>query len=292
MTAPQPDSVRLIPLPEIDAQALPRDRLSLEDRPLGELIDSITVDGLRMPVEVWELSQPRETESGPPQRYGLISGFRRLAAFRKLWHEGADPPFAAIPAFLRQPRSVGHAMAQMVGENELRVQISPWERARILSHAVDEGIFDNVDQAVAALYPLSDRFKRARLRLMVPVAEALEGLLTTPEQLSQNQLLKLAAGYAAGLGEVIETALTESRARTLEAQWQVLKGALSELGDLPEPGPVRPGYPRRVVRPREALTIRRESTRDGWCLHFTGREAKGGLMDDILDEVERVFGTG
>jgi ParB family chromosome partitioning protein len=105
--------------------------------------------------------------------------------------------------------------------------------------------------------------------------------------------MKLAAGYAAGFGEVIETALTESSARTPEAQWQVLKGALSELGH--EPGPAtlaRPGYPRRVVRPREALAIRRERTRDGWCLHFTGREAKGGLMEDIMDEVERLFGTG
>jgi ParB family chromosome partitioning protein len=123
-------------------------------------------------------------------------------------------------------------------------------------------------------------------------AEALEGLLKTPEQLSQNQMLKLAAGFAAGYGEVIETALVESRARTLEAQWQVLKGALSELGDLPEPGPTRPGYPRRIVRPREALTIRRERTREGWCLHITGREAKGGLIDDILDEVERLYGPG
>ncbi|HSF95590.1 MAG TPA: ParB/RepB/Spo0J family partition protein [Thermohalobaculum sp.] len=291
MTTPQPDSVRLIPLPEIDPQALPRDRLTLDDRPLGELIDSIAVDGLRMPVEVWELSEARDTGSGTPHRYGLISGFRRLAAYQRLWRDGQDGRFAAIPAFLRQPRSVGQAMAQMIGENEIRVQISPWERARILSQAVDEGIFDTVDAAVAGLYPLADRHKRGRLRLMVPVVEALEGLLATPEQLSQNRMLTLAAGFAAGYGEVIETALEESSAATLEAQWRVLRGVLAELGAEPDPGPTRPGYPRRVVRPRKGLTIRRELTRDGWCLHFTGREAKGGLMDDILDEVERQFGV-
>jgi ParB family chromosome partitioning protein len=291
MTAPQPDSVRLIPLSEIDAEALPRDRLTLDDRPLRELIDSIAVDGLRMPIEVWELSEPR-----PPHRYGLISGFRRLAAFGRLAADGPGGPggrFAAIPAFQRRPASVGQAMAQMIGENELRVQIGPWERARILSQAVEEGIFATVDEAVARLYPLAGRNKRSRLRLTVPVTEALEGLLKTPERLSQNRMMLLAAGFAAGYGEVIETALTESSARTLDAQWQVLKWVLAELGHEPDPAaPTRPGYPRRVVRPREALTIRRERTRDGWCLHFTGREAKGGLMDDIMDEVERLFGTG
>ena len=293
MTTPQPDSVRLIPISQIDAQALPRDRTTLDDRPLGELIDSIAVDGLRMPIEVWELSEPRDTQSGPPLRYGLIAGFRRLAACRRLAAGATDGRFAAIPAFLRAPRSVGHAMAQMIGENEMRVQISPWERARILCRAVDEGIFATVDEALAGLFPLADRFKRARLRLMVPVAEALDGLLANPERLSQSRLMQLAAGYAAGFGEVIETALAESSARTPDAQWQVLRGALSELGHDPDATtPTRPGSPRRVVRPRQALTIRRERTRDGWCLHFTGREAHGGLMDDIMDEVERVFGTG
>lgn len=287
MTTPQPDSVRLIPTNEIDAEALPRDRLAVDDRPLGELIDSIAADGLRMPIEVWALSEPR-----PPCRYGLISGFRRLAAYQRLDADSPEGRFAAIPAFLREPRSVRHAMAQMIDENEMRVEISPWERARILSRAVEEGIFATVDAAVAGLFPLADRNKRSRLRLTVPVVEELDGCLATPERLSQNRLMKLAAGFAAGYGEVIETALAESSAATLEAQWQVLKGVLAELGAEPDPGPARPGYPRRVVRPRAGLTIRRERTRDGWCLHFTGHEAKGGLMDDILDEVERLFGTG
>lgn len=290
MTTPQPDSVRLIPLAEIDAAALPRDRLALDDRPLGELIDSIAANGLRMPVEVWELSEPRDTESGPPHRYGLISGFRRLAACRKLDADSRGDAFAAIPAFLRAPRSVGHAMAQMIDENETRVEISPWERARIVSEAVAEGIFDTVDAAVAGLYPLAERTKRARLRLMVPVVEELDGLIATPERLSQNRMLKLAAGIAAGFGEVIATALAESSAATLEAQWPILQGVLAELGAEPAPGSARPGYPRRVVRPRKGLTIRREMTRDGWSLHFTGSEAKSGLMDDILDEVERLYG--
>ncbi len=45
------------------------------------------------------------------------------------------------------------------------------------------------------------------------------------------------------------------------------------------------------MRPRHSLTIRRERTSDGYCLHFTGREARSALMDDILDEIEWKFGV-
>ena len=43
------------------------------------------------------------------------------------------------------------------------------------------------------------------------------------------------------------------------------------------------------LRPRDTLTIRREMTRDGWCLHITGRDAKGALIDEVIDEIERIF---
>ena len=29
--------------------------------------------------------------------------------------------------------------------------------------------------------------------------------------------------------------------------------------------------------------------RDGWCLHFTGRDAHGDLIDRVFDEIERLF---
>jgi hypothetical protein len=29
--------------------------------------------------------------------------------------------------------------------------------------------------------------------------------------------------------------------------------------------------------------------RDGWLLCFTGREATSGLLDEVLDEIERMY---
>jgi len=54
--------------------------------------------------------------------------------------------------------------------------------------------------------------------------------------------------------------------------------------------PLREGRPRRMLYFWQGLLIRREMSGDGWILRFTGPEAlKGGLMDDVLDEVERRF---
>ena len=112
--------------------------------------------------------------------------------------------------------------------------------------------------------------------------------------LSQNQMLRLAAAMAGGFGEVIETALQESMARTLDAQWQGLEGVLAELGRDPDGDDRegRRGYPRRVARITDNLPLRRERTRAGWCLHVTGPDARTGVVTDILDEVERLFTPG
>ncbi len=44
-----------------------------------------------------------------------------------------------------------------------------------------------------------------------------------------------------------------------------------------------------MLRPRYAVTIRRERTRDGWRPPLTGREATGRLTDLVLDEIERLY---
>ena len=61
----------------------------------------------------------------------------------------------------------------------------------------------------------------------------------------------------------------------------------------PEPAaaiPTTRGRPRRVLRPRPNLVIRREIARDGYRLLFTGREASSSLLDEVLDEIERLYG--
>ena len=49
--------------------------------------------------------------------------------------------------------------------------------------------------------------------------------------------------------------------------------------------------PKRRCRPhpRGGLILRREWLPNGWRLVFTGPEAKGALLDNVFDMVERMF---
>jgi ParB family chromosome partitioning protein len=279
--------VHLIPLAEIDEASLTRDRTALDDEALTELRLSIAVSGLRMPIEVYELAEPRG-----PHRYGLISGFRRLAAVRALAETFHDKSrFAAIPAFVREPKSAEEVYVQMVEENAIRAEVSPWEQAMVAVKSARAEAYPGIDAAIEALYGNLSRQKRTRLRAIAHLADDLEGYLTAPETLSERQLLRLAPLIPLGYGDLLRAAITESGATDPEAEWRALLPVLLEA-ERPEPetAPARPGRPRRVLHlAHQALTIRRELTRTGWSLHFTGRDATSILLDAVFDEIERLF---
>ncbi len=172
----------LIPTAEIDPEALPRDRTQLDEDALQELTTSIATTGLRQPIEVWKLSQPTETH-----RYGLISGLRRLTAQQRLATLRQNGSFTEIVAFLRTPETIPAAMADMVAENEIRSETSPWEKGATLLAASRAGIFDTLDNATQTLHAAASRQKRARLRSFAEVVEELEDAIATPERLTGRQ---------------------------------------------------------------------------------------------------------
>lgn len=274
----------LAPLAEIDAAALPRDRAGLDAEALAELERSIAADGLRQPIEIFPLAAPRDG-----RRYGLLSGYRRLLAFETL--AGSDPRFAAIPAFLRPETSLAAALGAMVAENEIRADLSPFERGLVAVRARDAGAFASIEEAVGGLFPMASKQKRFRLRNLAVFAEEMNDQLAAPEKLSWRQAERIAAAVSRGFGELMRAALAESSLKDPDHQWDLLQPILAEAEEnavKPERAD-RPGRPRRLLRPRYALTIRRERTRDGWSLHFTGREATGPLIDLVLDEIERLY---
>lgn len=282
-----------IPTAEILDDALLRDRTRLDAAALEDLANSIALDGLHQPIEVWQLATPQGD-----WRYGLISGLRRLSATRLLASRRGDGSFSTIAAFLCAPADLTAAMARMVAENEIRQNLSPWEKGAMLASAVADGLFETLDQAIAALHPVATRQKRTRLRSLALVVEETDGLFTTPEALSLGQMERLAAALRGGLAPLVAQVLQETRGRSLATQWAALLPTLSEaLSPDPETdGIASPagtpvgGRPRRLLQLRQGLTIRRERSAQGWVLHFTGPEArKGGLIDDVLDEVERLF---
>ena len=157
-------------------------------------------------------------------------------------------------------------------------------------------------RAWTRLYPALNRQRRNRIRATAEVVEGLgDGTLAAPEALSQAQLLRLGTALRAGLGDLIEHALSQSSETCPEAQWRLLVPIIDEAEEdareASRPASTnrprrdyKPGRPRRSARVRPGLHIRRERTPEGWNLRFTGPEATGPLMEDIMDHVEQNFG--
>jgi ParB family transcriptional regulator, chromosome partitioning protein len=284
-----PDPIDLIPTAAIAERALARDRAATDPVAAAELRDSILTDGLRMPIEVFALAEPLD---GRP--WGLISGFRRLAAVRELADWGV-PGHDTIAAFVRAPASITAAMTAMVEENAIRAEVSPWEQALIAVTAWRRELFDTVDAAIDTLYKTFSPDKRYRMRAVAHLALELDGHLTGAHTLSQRQLLRLAAATSRGYGELMRHALENSKNREPDHQWRLLLPILAECEDasIPDPRPEagQRDRPRRTYElPRHRIRIRRERTQDGWCLHFTGKDAQDGtLIDRVFDEIEFLF---
>ena len=281
------DPILHIPLAAIAMDALPRDRSTLGETALDELQASVAATGLRQPIEVWQLSTPQGEHL-----YGLISGLRRLTVHHNL-HRLRPTAFATIPAFLRSPDSIADAMAAMVAENEIRADLSPWDKGRLLVEAVEQDLFPTIEAAAMALHPIATRQKRHTLRGYAGVVELLQGQLTAPETLSHSQMLRLSQALRGGLVDLIQHIVQEVRGQSPEHQWLALLPTLNEA-DRHDPEIAAtaksPGRPRRLLHLKQCLTIRRELSKDGWLLHFSGPEArKGALMEDVMDNIERQF---
>jgi ParB family chromosome partitioning protein len=280
----------LVPLDAIDAEALPRDRTGLDPEPFEELVASLRFSGLRTPVEVFPLAPAAE---GTASRFGLIAGYRRLAACRALHAEGVAG-FAEIPAFVRE-MTPPEAFRAMVEENEIREPLSPWERGRAAILAVEAGFFATVEAAVDALHSGAHRQKRYRLRAMARVVSEMDGLWTAPERLTDKNLLDLADALREGFGPPMAEALRATRGRPHASQWEAVQPYLAEWRaerDTPPNPPHTPGRPKRLVALRRTLTMRRERTREGYVLRFSGPDATSALLDEVIDEIERLYGRG
>ena len=92
---------------------------------------------------------------------------------------------------------------------------------------------------------------------------------------------------------MIQHILTETGGQSLATQWPALQQTLIEADRGEEDFPATatsPARPRRLLTLPHGPIIRRELSAGGYLLRFSGPEAKkGGLMDDVMDEVERLF---
>ncbi|WP_170560730.1 ParB/RepB/Spo0J family partition protein [Ruegeria atlantica] len=223
----------MLPIDLIDAEYIRRDRMVEDEEAMAELLESLRNNGLRTPIEV-----TREGDG-----FGLISGFRRLDAFRRL--AKTDSQFASIPAFVRGIGSGQGAYVSMVEENELRSNLSPYERGRIAVLAVGQGIFESTEAAVDVLFAAASKAKRSKVRSFAMVHEALGDLLKHPVALSEKAGLKIASALRGGAQTRLRQALAEADVMDPKTEWDVLENAMNSSPS-PATKKARGGRPQQV----------------------------------------------
>lgn len=240
--------VRNLAIAAIDLDHVVRDRMASDAEEMAELKASLRASGQRLPVEVVALADGR---------FGLISGWRRIAALAELAREtGEGAP--QVLALVREGREAGAIYAGMVEENELRAALTPFERGRIAAVAAGQGAFASVDAAVEAIFAAASKSKRSKIRGFALVHEVLGDLLTDPAALGEKQGLALAQALRDGQGDRLRAALAAAEARDARAEWRVLERAMAA----PQPAPQKGG------RPRTAPRLQRERLPSGAVLEF------------------------
>ena len=172
-------------LDQIDEAYLVRDRITQDEEDMQALMTSIFSRGQQTPIEVVKL------EDGA-KPYGLISGWRRLNALRRLYADGAEPRFATVRARVIAPEGAEEAYVSMVEENEIRVNLSHYERARIALKAVEMGLYDDLRKAVLGLFGNASRTKRSKISSFATIVEAFDAELRFPGAISEKLGLALA----------------------------------------------------------------------------------------------------
>lgn len=172
--------VAQIPLDQIQLDHLVRDRIAVNDAEMEALVTSIRTRGQQTPIEVVELG---------PGRFGLISGWRRCQALHTLANAGEGPAHAL--ALLRRPDAASDAYLAMVEENEIRVGLSYYERARIALKAVEQGVFADRKQALKTLFQSASRAKRSKIGSFFAIVDALDSTLGHPHVIGERLGLQL-----------------------------------------------------------------------------------------------------
>jgi ParB family chromosome partitioning protein len=232
-----------LPLAQIAENHLVRDRIAVDDEDMEALRISLKARGQQTPIEVVDLGN---------ERFGLISGWRRLQALRAIGAESAK-------AIITAPREAPDAYVAMIEENEIRVGLSYFERARIVVKAVQSGVFQSHKIALQTLFSSASRAKRSKIKSFIPVAKALGSTLNFPTQMGERmglQLSKALLGDPNASARII-AALNAAPRADFEAEQAVLYEALKgDIDSKNQPKSAKKTHqPSRAITPVRGITL-------------------------------------
>ena len=232
--------VKKLPLDTITTHHLARDRIIFDTAEMESLTDSIRARGQQTPIEVVPLSGGQ---------FGLISGLRRLEALRVL---GKDHALALV----RTPETSQAAYQAMVEENEIRANLSFYERAHIAVATVGQGVYPDARAAVKELFAHAPKAKRSKILKFVTLCEALGDALAFPTAIPEHLGFALAQAIEADpkMATQISAALTKAAPEDAVAERKVLEGSLKRPTAKPVREEVAPGLTLEVKAGRAVFS--------------------------------------
>lgn len=247
------DSGRLIeeiPLAAVDVHYLMRDRIEQDEDEMQALMASLRARGQQTAIEVVALER---SEGGRTQgkTHGLVSGWRRVSALERLYRETNDPRFAHVRAITIAPGNARDAYVAMVEENEIRVNLSLYERARIAIRAMHAEIYDSQRAALQGLFASTTRSKRSKIGSFIPLVEAFDSILRHPTAISEKLGLAMARALEQdpGFRARLRARLRDAQPQTADDELRLLAEALTRKPATPDPEPAVP-EPENASRPR------------------------------------------
>lgn len=267
--------VMQIPLAQIDIDYLARDRMTADPTEMADLIASIRERGQQTAIEV--------TATGAG-RYGLISGWRRLAALRHLHEHTGDPRFATVLALLRAPETAAAAYRAMIEENEIRAGISYYERARIAALAAGAGVYSDARAAIAGLFAAASRAKRSKIGSFLKLYEVLDAQLRFGPAISERLGLALVRALEGDpdFTRRLRDRLRKASPQSAEAEIALLEKALRSPADPPEPDPQPKARPPHREEVCPGIWLETEGGFSQSSLRLSGARVDGPLRDRLV----------
>jgi ParB/RepB/Spo0J family partition protein len=203
--------VEALSLDDLEMGHLVRDRISLQSEDLEALKSSLKARGQQTPIEVVDRG------TGVSPQYGLISGWRRMIALSEIG-------ITEVLAIVRQPKTSSEAYVAMIEENEIRSDISFYERARVVVKALEQGVYSDSKQALQTLFSNVSRAKRSKIKSFMTLVEALDNDLRFPSTISERLGLEIVKKITEDPNRVnvIKARLAQEPHRTVQAELAIL----------------------------------------------------------------------
>lgn len=274
-----------LPLEAIDPVHLMRDRMVVDADELAELKASIRLNGQRLPIEVTALEEGR---------YGLISGWRRLTVLQELSRE-EGPAFATVKALILPAHETGALYTAMVEENELRAQISPYERGRIAAMAAELGAFPDTETAINMIFAAASKAKRSKIRSFAYVHEELGDMLRFPTDLSERNGLRLAHALREGHGADLRHALIYTGDGGAVREWALMEpfvaAAEAQERQVERGGRPKLQFSKPAGRAEDlgGITMERVLHEDGYAIRLRGDKVDAEMVEVLMSELRNLL---